>query len=436
MHRLFFVLGLLAVVSSIFADEPSPAALRLMERIAYRCADLRPPTFPRPEMPGNVDREVEEFTRQARMLEDDLAALRQIFPGAMNSPVVVNGATFSELVGGTLATIERTDAMLRDDPLRRLKPEAFRLMEQIVYTCTNLPELAFPRPEERSDQEANDFRRMASYLERDIALLREIDPAAVSSPAPIRGLPFNERVTNALAAIARTRQALRADADAAPNADALAEVDWAIGVARGALRDTHDYGGLSTAHELYQKWLAQAAQVDPRAIEKRKSELEAVGSPFMAKYLAAKSAHEAELAKRKEAATANATAARRIAHLNLERRKAEAKKHGLTEFEEGIVNVIEQLQDGSLSVKEAKSMLIYHDPADDFRVQSVVGKYVVYGFSRRRAEFIQIAVVREKGEFYGKDAELAGSMFNVVGIEEFKTVLGAGQQLVVLKRIQ
>lgn len=113
----------------------------------------------------------------------------------------------------------------------------------------------------------------------------------------------------------------------------------------------------------------------------------------------------------------------------------QAAAEGLRKTEEGIVSIIEQLRDGSLSLSEAKTLLIYHDPFDDFRVESVTGSHVIYRY-RSRSVSVQIAVVRATGGFYGEGAELLGTAYVVAGTQRFATLAGAEKELVVFRQVK
>lgn len=324
----------------------------------------------------------------------------------------------------TVGRSQTTDAQSRE------------LMTQIVNTCEGIRELTFPRPEARVDREAEDFTNHARWLERDLAKLRETNPAAIDSPTAIRGKPFNARVQAALAIVEKNRSALEADKVARPNPNALSQVDFAIVVARKAAKETEGFDGLSMAYQVYSESLDKAKSLDARALDARRSELAEVQETFVKKYTTAKDAHEKQIAvaEAKQAA-AEAITAKQENDL-WEKKKAESKALGYKHPEDGIVNLLDQLRDGLTSLADAKTLLVYHDPSDDFQVQSVVGSHVIFGYKRNSSEFIQVALVREKDAFYGEGTRLSGESFAVVGSQRFTTVLGAEKEILVLKRVR
>lgn len=311
-------------------------------------------------------------------------------------------------------------------------PKAQQLMKQIATQCDELRQLKFPIPEEEFDYETGEFEQDVSDIERLLSRLKAIDADAANSTFDVYGKPFCERLKATFATIERNRKEIAAVKADAPNPEALAAVDDALRVARQTINGDNP---LELSYAYYAENMAKAKALDGRAIEKRRAEIEQWGAPLVARFRAAKQAQQEKIAAEDAARKAEDTAREKTAQRNRERAKAQAKTLGYEDIETGIVSTIDQLRDGSLTVRDAKKNLIDHDPQDDFQVQSVVGGYVVYVYRRRDALF-QVAVVREKDGFYGDGAELKTGLYAVQGMQAFKTVLGASTEILVLKHVQ
>lgn len=329
---------------------------------------------------------------------------------------------------GALALLLLSVSLVAKEPA----PEAQQLMKQLATQGDELRQLVFPISEEQFDYESRHFEREATAIERLLSRLKDIDPDAANSSFEIYGKPFSDRLRATYATIDGNRKVIAAVKADAPNPEALAAVDDALRVARQAIAGKNH---LKESYAAYEENMAQASALDIRAIEKRRDEIEKWGVPLIARYRAAEQAEQEKLAVAKAARNAEDDARKRNAQRNRERAKAEAKKLGYENIETGIAATIEQLREGSLTIRDAKKNLVDHDPGDEFRVQSVVGGYVVYAYQHRNA-FFQVAVVPERDGFYGEGAELSTGLYAVQGMQALKTVLGAGTEIIVLKRVR
>jgi len=101
----------------------------------------------------------------------------------------------------------------------------------------------------------------------------------------------------------------------------------------------------------------------------------------------------------------------------------------------GFIEILTAIKDNEITLKKAKnSMIVQTDEIEGlFRVESIVDRYIIYFDS---AYDFRIAIKKQSGEFYGSGKSLHEGAYKIIGIEEFKTVLGITQQVIIVKELK
>ena len=112
-----------------------------------------------------------------------------------------------------------------------------------------------------------------------------------------------------------------------------------------------------------------------------------------------------------------------------------ATKEGFDGYYTSTLNFLEALRTGRMSVKEAKRQLLYIDDKSNFKVNSIVGGYVIYVSTNNRTFDIDtIAVDKEWGETYIDDSNLLKGGYKFVKIKTFSNALGGEVDVPVFER--
>lgn len=321
------------------------------------------------------------------------------------------------------------------------------VMKNISNGSQKIKLLTFPRPNERIDRELETFETYSKYIERDLAELGKLDKNAETSTRDIWGKPFASRLQEALRVIKLNRQNLTAAKAAMPKPEALKKIDGAIfdaGLGTKQLNNPErlhaTISSLSFLYDQYQKQRAQAVEIDPRVLDYRKAELAKCETDFVERFLALKRQYEqAEASKIATQRAAEAKIAREAAmalQIENEHNAALAKARGFAAYHVGIVSLIHDFQTDNASVENSKAKLVLVDESDAFEVINSSEQHVFYQLRQRRGELLQIAVERETGKAYLSGSELAGSMFQLLGVGRFKNALGIEKDLLIFKRIK
>ncbi|MFK5880655.1 MAG: hypothetical protein QM482_00430 [Sulfurospirillum sp.] len=111
-----------------------------------------------------------------------------------------------------------------------------------------------------------------------------------------------------------------------------------------------------------------------------------------------------------------------------------SKGMGFKGYQSGLEDLLYRLKNGFTKIEYEKDYLWGLVPNDDFLVEGIVGKYVIY--TQRNQSDVKIGIIKEKNKFYQKDSYLSTDLyFKLFGVQEFKTVLGVTQQILILKEI-
>jgi hypothetical protein len=295
------------------------------------------------------------------------------------------------------------------------------IMNRITRNCLEMPVIHFPRPE-GYDSELREYFDYFRYFSNDLAELRDINPNAESSTAIVHGKPFVEHLANCKKIIESTQAELDKIEASTPNREALTLIDqalWDCNVAINWIDSPEKYNanfnGINEIYERYIRNRDKAISLDDRVKSFRNDELEKCNNNFIPKFLALKVEYE------------NAEEA------ILQQRNDKAKSFGYAGIHTGFTQLIDDLNSGLTTIDDAKKYL--YEPIEGFKVINVLDGVVVYGYNRNSSEYLQLAVVRENGKYYGDGAYIETGLYGIHGIKEFVTVLGARKQLVVLKKV-
>jgi hypothetical protein len=114
--------------------------------------------------------------------------------------------------------------------------------------------------------------------------------------------------------------------------------------------------------------------------------------------------------------------------------------NGYETSREGIISVLRDLQAGCVDLEKLNKTLIIADGSETFAfaVESTTADYVFYHlrYKSRGDAPVQFAILRDRNLFYGEGSKLQGKYFQVVGVETFTTVAGAGKDLLVLRPVK
>jgi hypothetical protein len=323
-----------------------------------------------------------------------------------------------------------------------ITPRMKELMQQITSNVSELAPLAFPRPERvLVDREMETYNDCSRWYKRDMTELLRICPQAKSLTCEIGGRRFCDTVNRVDAIISENDKLIGAEASNRPNPKALMLIDR-LRLPVKSCFNTNEDGSPTTYErweEVYQQCvadMAKAKEIDPRIFDRRKTEIAFINDVFIPKYLEIKKAHDEQEKLAREAQEAVIAAAEKADTERYQKMKGEAKQLGFDAPSIGIVNTIDSISQGMYSLKASQKYLIYSDAADDFRVQSVMGDYIIYACDRNSREIIQIAVVRDRDQFYGEGNALPGAKYKIIGSSTFQTVLGAQKDLIIFKAVE
>ena len=97
--------------------------------------------------------------------------------------------------------------------------------------------------------------------------------------------------------------------------------------------------------------------------------------------------------------------------------------------------MINDLKLDFVSLDYAKKNLWQQDEYDNFIVDSITDKYVIYR-DKKNSE-IKIGTKKQPNIFYPKNAKLNSDLyFKISKVQEFKTILGLTQQILIIKIIK
>lgn len=316
------------------------------------------------------------------------------------------------------------------------------LMNQIARNCLEFPFLKFPRPEIIVDRELQNYQDHKRWFMRDYGQLKAYNQDALNSQHIIRGKPFSEHVSNCTKLIKTTQSKLENDKSAKPSKKAQTKINdalWQCELASKWIDNPKkynaNYSSISTYYDYYINTLNEAQELDNRVVSWKKEEIEKCNQVFVPKYLALK-----EKKQKEDEAKRAVTEAKRLEHQQkieaaYAAKRTKAESLGYKGVYEGITTLVEELNQGYSTIDDVKPYLVVQDYLDKFSVVNLVDNYAVYGYSRNTVEYIQVAVVKQPGQFYGDGAMLADGFYAIDGIAEFITVLGAKKQLIILRKV-
>lgn len=251
------------------------------------------------------------------------------------------------------------------------------------------------------------------------------------------GHPFNETAQACLDQVSKIDAGLAEYHRVAPNEEAQDILHTAIencemGTKAINSHDSYDnYEGIASYLKTYNESLAEAKQLDKKVNTWRTAEVADCESNFVAEFEVFKGRYEQLQAVIQEREAAKLAARKK----HIASRNARAKTLGYKGVYFGITRALNNVKSGKESITDIQPYLIEANWNDEFQVQSIANPYVIYGYHNSHDEFIQIAVLKDKNQFYSEDAALVKGLYKLLGIEEFTTVLGVTKQVLVLERV-
>lgn len=314
------------------------------------------------------------------------------------------------------------------------------LMKDIARNCQSVPDLKFPRPGVYIDRELQDFQDSEKYFKRDMSALTKLMPDAEQSEFIVWKIPFNQHVSICKSKIKNIRYKLDKEQQAKPNKAAQKKIKFALQQCQWANRwldnlQKWDYLTIEQYYNSYLEARDAALSMDKRVASWNATEIEMCDTVFVPKFIALKK----EKTKKNEAKKALQKAVEFEQQQKLsaiyKAKEARAVNLGYKGVYEGLVMLVDGLNKGWESLEDVKPYLVEPQPSDRFFVSSIVDDYVIYGYQRNSREYVQVAIEKEAGLFYGNNAPLPYGFYEIKGTNDFVSVLGARQQLIVLKHI-
>ncbi len=110
-----------------------------------------------------------------------------------------------------------------------------------------------------------------------------------------------------------------------------------------------------------------------------------------------------------------------------------AVKQGFKAYQSGLQDLLSRLKRGFTKVNYEKDYLWGLEPRDNFKVDSIVGEYIIYSFYNDHN--MKVAFLKEKNTLYQNGSYMDTDInFSILGIKEFQTILGTTRQIIVLKK--
>ena len=111
--------------------------------------------------------------------------------------------------------------------------------------------------------------------------------------------------------------------------------------------------------------------------------------------------------------------------------KQDAISKGYKGYNKGFNELLHRIKIGIAELKDEMEYLWLKSEFDSFKVEGIVGDFVVY--VDRDGD--KLVVIKEKNKIYTQGTLMGNNYFSISGVQEFQTVMGAVQQLIVLKEI-
>ncbi len=403
--------------TQLAAQEITKEEDKLMKAISFNCSELPKVKFPRPT-DLFVDRDMEKYNRYSKKINESITKLKSLNPNLLASNYNIWGKPFNERLQTCSTKIKETEAEIAKQPKQPSKQEK-DLMGRVILACDSMPKLKFPNPYQ---SHIDSFKSSSKNIEKYITDLKKMNPDVMDSAAVIYGETFNSTAWACENQISETREALAQEAAVTPSEEArkifrAAQISCSAGI--GYLTDSkfkNKYKSAKGSYKNYVSKLKQAQALDPRIDSWGKTVIDKCRTEFAEKFAVIRDQHLLQ-------DEANTKAKTQLAN-----------SLGFEGVIKGISNVMRDLKKGKGTVTNIQTNLIEADEFDVFRVQSVAEPYVIYAYVNS-SEFMQIAVVKKSNKFYNEGTMLDDGFYKLLGVEEFTTVLGATQQVLVLELV-
>jgi hypothetical protein len=462
--------------------------IELMRQIARNCRDVKILELPIDNI--RVSQVRHDLEASERFLKRDSDELSSRLRNIENISQVIDEKPFSEILSTCRDNINKNKLALESLPT----PEEFQVLSRISVVCSEMPTLEPSTASAMS--KIKDFRYSKELYERVIGQM----PPRLGNPEEISltvgGAPFSEHVAVcrkkiddniALLISAQDRQLaelgstpsqnqtvtenvparaqnkssaknIRPSPSTPVSARAADAADIAVSLCYRVLellsKSPYSDELFEFANNSYSEYMSMrdvAIAADPDILARPEyllggcdPALEQPYQDFLTKRrertaitearARAEAAREAEEAKKEEERRARYAEQQALYEAEM---KEFANKNGLDDIFFGLEYFYQRVVNGSLDLKEAKSLLIIPTSGDgDFKFTTFVDKYAIYGYVNSDFQFKQVAVIREKKRLYIKDSSLPDGYYALVKAEEFTTVLGAREQVLVFKRVE
>jgi len=314
------------------------------------------------------------------------------------------------------------------------------LMGQIAANCRDsLPVLKFPMSDYYLNRAIEDLPHIGKYLERDLTELKKTLPDAEQSTVLVWGKPFSQHVSECKNKIANIRKKLENEQEKRPNKNAREKISDALWRCKNGLIDLNrkkkDYKSIESSYNYYIKFRDEAISLDKKTALWKEKEILKCDTILMSGFIKLKNKRMQDIAKKKLVQRAEDIKRQEQWKALYNAKEERVKRLGYSGFYTGITVHIDELNQGYSTLKSMKGYLLEPSSSDTFYVNSIVDNYIIYINNKNTREYMQIAVEKVNGEFYGNAAPLPYGFYKIIDSKEFITVLGVKQQLIVLKRV-
>lgn len=325
------------------------------------------------------------------------------------------------------------------DQSQTLSADERDLLVQIVNHIQNMPTITSVNLDVSVDRNVEDYLEQKRWLERDYAELLKINPAIDSYQ--VGGMAFSNILLQARMLIAKNDAVIAAAKNSRPDKKAIEAIETAILMGNAGTKQLmlfkQNQSRFDTLQKLYGFYTAgksKAADIDPRILEYKKSEIVFCEENFVEPFLILKKERD-EAALKKQAAADAERRQKEIERKQLIQKKMDyAKSRGFKNgFYTGIFCFVEELADEGIKLSEAPTYLIEPAGSDDYTMQSLDSKFV-YFCDEYDGKLLQIALIREPNKVYQQGSYLPDGKYQFVKFDDFVTALGTGVQIPIFKR--
>lgn len=399
----------------------------LMDNVARNCTEMEVFT------PGDVSSsDLSNFENYQRYYRRDGDRLAKIMGDLTKIETPVRGKPFNEFVALCESKIATNKGMMPPSA------EEMNTAEAIIRRCEATQEITFPRPALVEDRELGTFLDLAERLEDDVATFeKQSGRKAEEATYDVLGKPFNQQLADCRGKVARVQSVMPHIFHRALLYDAES-VATHCGSLLGSFSsaDFSDSGARSMSNDYHAMLddISTLEQADPEIMNWEDGALTKCREGLISRYdryLKDKKVFEEEERIKAEERAVREEAQRQARIATLEALK---DRFDVKEVYTSMAEFINAVGRGAIAVRDGDNYVIEVFGAERFKVSSLVDSYAIY--SRiNGSEFIQFAVEKESGVYYGQDTDLLNGYYQMAGSEKFRNVLGAVNEVLVFERI-